>query len=41
MALRASANEADLNGADTILYSAFYTVEELIEMLSIVIFFMH
>jgi hypothetical protein len=33
-----SANEADLNGTDTILYSVLYTVEELCEMFSIVIF---
>jgi hypothetical protein len=33
-----SANEADLNGTDTILYSALYTAEELCEMISIVIF---
>jgi len=33
-----SANEADLNGTDTILYSALYTAEELCEMIGIVIF---
>ena len=33
-----SANEADLNGTETILYSALYTAEELCEMLGIVIF---
>ena len=33
-----SAQEADINGTETILYSALYTVEELCEMLGIVIF---
>jgi hypothetical protein len=33
-----SANEADLNGTNTILYSALYTVEELCEMFGMVIF---
>jgi len=33
-----SANEADINGTDTVFYSALYTVEELCEMIGIVIF---
>jgi len=33
-----SAQEADLHGTETILYSILYTVEELFEMISIVIF---
>jgi len=33
-----SANEADINGTDTIYYSVLYTVEELCEMIGIVIF---
>lgn len=33
-----SAQEADIHGTDTVLYSVLYTVEELCEMLGIVIF---
>jgi len=33
-----SANEADLNGTDTLYYSVLYTLEELCEMFGIVIF---
>jgi len=33
-----SANEADLNGTDTVFYSVLYTAEELCEMFGIVIF---
>ena len=33
-----SAQEADINGTETVLYSILYTVEELCEMLGIVIF---
>ena len=33
-----SAREADLNGTDTITYAVFYTLEELLEMVAIVIF---
>jgi len=33
-----SAQEADINGTETILYSTLYTIEELCEMLGIVIF---
>lgn len=33
-----SANEADMNGTETIYYSVLYTIEELCEMIGIVIF---
>ncbi len=33
-----SANEADINGTETIYYSTLYTIEELFEMLGIVLF---
>ena len=33
-----SAQEADLHGTESVLYSVLYTIEELCEMLGIVIF---